>query len=93
MRHNFRGRYNLIIDAKDGTGLSAEQPVRFFQLCPSENDQIQAQVHVTVISRDLATPVFTRSKYEIHTSEDILPGSIVIANLIIIILKYKESDL
>ncbi|PAV84222.1 hypothetical protein WR25_25500 [Diploscapter pachys] len=57
-----RGRYNLIIDAKDGTGLSAEQP---------------AQVHVTVISRDLATPVFTRSKYEIHTSEDILPGIVI----------------
>uniref|UniRef100_A0A1I7UPC8 Cadherin domain-containing protein n=1 Tax=Caenorhabditis tropicalis TaxID=1561998 RepID=A0A1I7UPC8_9PELO len=53
------GRFHLVVTAKDGGGQSSENP---------------ANIHITVIDRTTKTPEFSRSKYEIKTTEDILPG-------------------
>ncbi|KAF1762611.1 hypothetical protein GCK72_010873 [Caenorhabditis remanei] len=54
-----RGRFHLVVNAKDGGGQNSENP---------------ANIHITVIDKDSKTPEFSRSKYEIRTTEDILPG-------------------
>ncbi|CAO4368427.1 unnamed protein product [Caenorhabditis nigoni] len=54
-----RGRFHLMVNAKDGGGQNSENP---------------ANIHITVIDKNTKTPEFSRSKYEIRTTEDILPG-------------------
>uniref|UniRef100_A0A8R1E152 Cadherin domain-containing protein n=1 Tax=Caenorhabditis japonica TaxID=281687 RepID=A0A8R1E152_CAEJA len=54
-----KGRFHLVVSAKDGGGQTAENP---------------ANVHITVIDKSSKTPEFSSSKYEIKTTEDILPG-------------------
>ncbi|CAB3401585.1 unnamed protein product [Caenorhabditis bovis] len=54
-----KGRYHLVVSAKDGQGLAAEYP---------------ANVHITVVGPEARTPEFSRTKYVIRTTEDILPG-------------------
>ncbi|EPB76213.1 cadherin domain protein [Ancylostoma ceylanicum] len=54
-----RGRHELTVQAKDGSGSSSEEP---------------AHVYIYVIGSDASAPSFTQSNYVIKTPEDILPG-------------------
>ncbi|KAK5985017.1 hypothetical protein GCK32_003622 [Trichostrongylus colubriformis] len=54
-----RGKYDVTIFAKDGSGATSEEP---------------AHVHIYVIDSDAMAPSFTQSSYLIKTPEDILPG-------------------
>ncbi|CAI5444412.1 unnamed protein product [Caenorhabditis angaria] len=60
-----RGKYHLIIGAKDGSGQTSEHP---------------ANVYINVIDQETLVPMFSQSRYEIRTTEDILPG-IAIGNI------------
>ncbi|KAK6741938.1 hypothetical protein RB195_009674 [Necator americanus] len=54
-----RGKHELTVQAKDGSGSVSEEP---------------ANVHVYVIDSDASAPSFTQPSYVIKTPEDILPG-------------------